>query len=168
MHRLAKPAYGKPYRGFESPPLRQPHRPWASSRARTRGDHLVFAGGGEIRRTQFMERVGVGRYRATADDMPLGADVVVEDRRHRYETYRSWTRFRGWMVRVRAREDGVLLEGGSIEGVILVWWHGIPLSRTRSDFAASDASSPGATSSCSAPRKSPTLVESWNASTPDW
>jgi hypothetical protein len=93
-------------------------------------DHLVFARGGEIRRTQFMERVGVGRYRATADDMPLGADVVVDDRRYRYEPYRSWTRFRGRMVRVKAREDGVLLEDGSIEGVILVWWHGVPLSRT--------------------------------------
>ena len=33
-------------------------------------------------------------------------------------------------MRVRAREDGVLLEDGSIEGVILVWWRGIPLSRT--------------------------------------
>jgi hypothetical protein len=93
-------------------------------------DHLVFARGGEIRRTQFMERVGVGRYRATADDMPLGADVVVDGRRYRYEPYRSWMRLRGRMVRVRAREDGSLLEDGSIEGVILVWWHGIPLSRT--------------------------------------
>jgi hypothetical protein len=93
-------------------------------------DHLVFAKGGEIRRTQFMERVGVGRYRATADDMPLGADVVVEGRQYRYEPYRSWMRFRGRMVRVRAREDGSLLEDGSIEGVILVWWRGIPLSRT--------------------------------------
>jgi hypothetical protein len=93
-------------------------------------DHLIFERGGEIRRTQFMERVGVGRYRATADDMPLGADVVVDGRLYRYETYRSWTCFRGRMVRVRAREDGALLEDGSIEGVIRVWWHGIPLSRT--------------------------------------
>jgi hypothetical protein len=83
-------------------------------------DHLVFARGGEIRRTQFMERVGVGRYRATADDMPLGAYVVIEDRRYRYEPYRSWTRLRGRMVHVRAREDGWLREDGSIEGVILV------------------------------------------------
>jgi len=93
-------------------------------------DHLVFERGGEIRRTQFMERVGVGRYRATADDMPLGADVVIDGRSYRYEPYRSWTRFRGRMVRVRAREDGTLLENGSIEGVIWVWWHGVPLSRT--------------------------------------
>ena len=53
-------------------------------------DHQVFARGGEIRRTQFMERVGEGRYRASADDMPLGADVEVIDRRYRYAPYRSW------------------------------------------------------------------------------
>ena len=93
-------------------------------------DHLVFERGGEIRRTQFMERVGDGRYRATADDMPLGADVEVTDRRYRYLPYRSWMRFRGRMMRVRAREEGWLREDGSIDGVILVSWHGIPLSRT--------------------------------------
>src|SRR5262245_60138996 len=93
-------------------------------------DHLVFARGGEIRRTQFMERVGDGRYRATADDMPLGADVVVGDHRYRCEPYRSWVRVRGRMVRVRAREEGSFLEDGSIDGVILVSWHGIPLART--------------------------------------
>jgi hypothetical protein len=79
-------------------------------------DHLVFARGGEIRRTQFMERVGVGRYRATADDMPLGADVVVEDRRYRYEEYRSWMRFRGRMFRVRGARGRFALRGRQHRG----------------------------------------------------
>jgi hypothetical protein len=59
---------------------------------------------------------------------PLGADVVIDDRRYRYEPVVD--ALSGKDDGRRAREDGSLLEDGSIEGVILVWWHGIPLSRT--------------------------------------
>lgn len=94
-------------------------------------DLMAFSRGGEIRRTMFVERTGENRYHATADDMPLGADVETDERGYRYSPYWSWSGIRGRKWFVRVREDGDFRDDGSVAGRIRVSWHGIPIALNR-------------------------------------
>jgi hypothetical protein len=94
-------------------------------------DRLEFTRGGTMDRTMFIERTGEGRYHATADDMPLGADIFLSDEGYRYSPYYSWARLRGRRWFTRVQEEGRFLTDGSIEGDIRIRWRGIPIARNR-------------------------------------
>jgi hypothetical protein len=65
-------------------------------------------------RHMFMEQVAPGLVHATADDMPLGADIELDAQGFRFRRFRSWLPYRGVRFRLgcqsatRVAPDGTL------------------------------------------------------------
>lgn len=65
-------------------------------------------------RKMFMEQVAPGLVHASADDMPLGADIELDENGFRFRRFRSWLLYRGLRFRLgcqsatRAGPDGAL------------------------------------------------------------
>jgi len=118
-------------------------QPLTESISRIR-DRLEFTRGGTMDRTMFIERTGEGCYHATADDMPLGADIFVSEESYRYTPYYSWACLRGRRCFARVVEEGRFLTDGSIEADILIRWRGIPIARNRLVLRRAEGEAPGA------------------------
>lgn len=77
-------------------------------------ERFELASGWSFERRMFMELVAPDRVRATADDIPLGADVLLTSEGFRFLRFRSWLVYRGVRFRLgcesEAHEgaDGVL------------------------------------------------------------
>jgi hypothetical protein len=91
-------------------------------------DRMEFTSGGVYDRKMFAELVAPDRIHVTADDMPLGADILLHDRGFRFTPYHAWGPFRGRLYRMRFTDSCVLDESGKIHDTIQMRYRGFPVA----------------------------------------
>jgi hypothetical protein len=104
---------------------------WLSDRIWIVREKFEMASGWGHERRMFMELVAPNRVRATADDMPLGADVTLTADGFRFERFRSWLSVGGVRFRLGCSSEAVLGAGGVLRGVVrldLLW---VPVAEMR-------------------------------------
>jgi len=94
-------------------------------------ERFEMASGWAFERRMFMELVGPARVRASADDMPLGADVVLTDDGFRFERFRSWLAYRGVRFRLGCRSHARLEASGTLVGEVKLDLLRIPVATLR-------------------------------------
>jgi hypothetical protein len=104
---------------------------WLSDRIWLVRERFEMASGWHLERRMFMEWVAPDRVRATADDMPLGADVVLTRDGFRFLPFRSWLLFRGVRFRLRAQSDAARGPDGVLRGVVRLRFFGLPVAEMR-------------------------------------
>src|SRR5215471_8291087 len=87
---------------------------WLSDRIWVVTDRMEFASGWVNERKMFAELVAPDRIHVTADDMPLGADILLHEGGFRFTPYYAWSSLRGHRYRVRCTDDCVLDAEGKI------------------------------------------------------
>ena len=63
-------------------------------------ERFALGSGFGFERRMFMEQVAPGRVHATADDMPLGAEIELFEDGFRFRRFRSWLAYRGVRFRL--------------------------------------------------------------------
>jgi hypothetical protein len=98
---------------------------WLSDTIWVVHDRMEFAAGWVYQRKMFAELVAPDRIHVTADDMPLGADILLHERGFRFTPYHAWGWFRGRLYRMRFTDDCVLDETGKIHDTIRMRYRGV-------------------------------------------
>jgi hypothetical protein len=104
---------------------------WLGERVWLVRERFEMASGWHFERRMFMEWVAPERVRATADDMPLGADVVLTRDGFRFLRFRSWLPFRGVRFRLACESASARGADGALRGVVRLWWLGLPALELR-------------------------------------
>jgi hypothetical protein len=94
-------------------------------------ERFEMSSGWAFERRMFMELVAPDRVRATADDMPLGADVRLTADGFRFERFRSWLVYRGVRFRLGCESEAVLGADGVLSGEVRLDLLRIPVARMR-------------------------------------
>jgi hypothetical protein len=94
-------------------------------------ERFEMASGWAFERRMFMELVAPDRARATADDMPLGADVRLTADGFRFERFRSWLVYRGVRFRLGCSSEAVLGADGVLSGEVRLDLLRMPVVRMR-------------------------------------
>jgi hypothetical protein len=87
---------------------------WLSESVWRVHERFTLGGGFAFERRMFMEEIAPGLVHASADDMPLGADVELAPDGFRFRRFRSWLSWRGLRFRLgcqsatRVAPDGVM------------------------------------------------------------
>jgi hypothetical protein len=102
---------------------------WLSDTIWLVNDRMEFGSGWVYERKMFAELVSPDRIHVTADDMPLGADILLHARGFRFTPYHAWGRFRGRVYRMRFTDDCVVDEQGSIHDTICMRYCGFPVAK---------------------------------------
>jgi hypothetical protein len=91
-------------------------------------DRMEFSSGWVHQRNMFAELIAPDRIHVTADDMPLGADILLHERGFRFTPYHAWGSFRGRVYRMRFTDNCLLDERGKIHDTIRMHYHGFPVA----------------------------------------
>jgi hypothetical protein len=104
---------------------------WLSERIWLVREHFRMASGWSLERRMFMEQVAPDRVRASADDIPLGADVALTRDGFRFERFRSWLPHRGVRFRLGCTSEAVLGPDGVLRSVVRLDWLRLPAATLR-------------------------------------
>jgi hypothetical protein len=94
-------------------------------------EKFEMASGWGFERRMFMELVAPDRVRATADDMPLGADVRLTADGFRFERFRSWLVYRGARFRLGCSSEAVIGSDGVLRGTARLDLLRVPVATLR-------------------------------------
>lgn len=89
-------------------------------------ERFEMASDWSFERRMFMELVAPDRVRATADDIPLGADVLLTSDGFRFLRFRSWLVYRGVRFRLGCESEARLDASGALTGEVRLDWLRIP------------------------------------------
>jgi hypothetical protein len=101
---------------------------WLSDDAWVMDDEATFRGHVE-RRRRFFQVVEPDRIHVTADDVPDGADLLLEEGGYRITPYRFVVPIGPLRFRLRCREEHRLEEDGTIVDTMRLSWLGLPIAR---------------------------------------
>jgi hypothetical protein len=104
---------------------------WLSDTVWRVRERFELASGWGFERRMFMELVAPGRVRATADDIPLGASVVLTPSGFRFERFRSWLAYRGLRFRLGCTSQAVLEADGRLRAEVRLDWLRLPVATLR-------------------------------------
>jgi hypothetical protein len=104
---------------------------WLSDTVWRVRERFEMESGWSFERSMFMEVVAPNRVRATADDMPLGATVVLVGDGFRFERFRSWLSHRGMRFRLGCESEAVLGEDGVLRSEVRLDLLRVPVIRMR-------------------------------------
>jgi hypothetical protein len=82
-------------------------------------------------RRMFMEEVAPGRVHATADDIPLGAEVALAPDGFRFLRFRSWLRYRGVRLRLGCASESRLAPDGVLHARVRLDLWRVPVATLR-------------------------------------
>lgn len=99
---------------------------WIDDRVWIIDDSTRFANGYSIDRRMFGELVDPQHARVVADDMPGGADLLIEEGGYRVYPYKYSYPLGPVRFNLRCRDEVRKLEGGELEWTIRFSWLGIP------------------------------------------
>ena len=94
-------------------------------------ESFEFSSGNAIARTMFVEIVGPDRLHVTADDMPLGADIILHEKGFRFTPYYIWSHYRGRRWRLWCIDENSIDDNGAIHDTIRMFWFGLPVATMR-------------------------------------
>jgi len=104
---------------------------WLSASVWRVHERFELASGWSFERRMFMELVTPTRVRATADDIPLGADVILTPDGFRFERFRSWLRYRGVRFRLGCHSSARLAAAGALNGEVELDLLRVPIATLR-------------------------------------
>jgi hypothetical protein len=104
---------------------------WLSDAVWRVREKFEMASGWGFERRMFMELVAADRVRATADDIPLGADVRLTADGFRFERFRSWLSYRGVRFRLGCSSEAVLGADGVLRGEVRLDLLRVPVASLR-------------------------------------
>jgi hypothetical protein len=104
---------------------------WLGERLWRVRERFVLGSGFGFERCMFMEEVAPGRVRATADDIPLGAEVELAPDGFRFRRFRSWLRYRGLRFRLGCASETRVAPGGEMHAVIRLDFMRVPVATLR-------------------------------------
>ncbi|MFI5320547.1 MAG: hypothetical protein ACHQ6V_13305 [Myxococcota bacterium] len=107
---------------------------WLSPTVWRVSERFEMASGWSFERRMFMEWVAPDLVRATADDMPLGANVRLTADGFRFERFRSWLVYRRVRFRLRCSSEAVLGQDGVLRGLLRLAWFGVPVIEMRMEI----------------------------------
>ena len=81
-------------------------------------ERFELASGWSFERRMYMELVAPDRARATADDIPLGADVLLTSDGFRFLRFRSWLVYRGVRFRLGCTSEAREGANGVLRGCV--------------------------------------------------
>src|SRR5262245_17246331 len=94
-------------------------------------ERFALGAGAGFERRMFMEQTAPGRVHATADDMPLGAELALDAGGFRFRRFRSWLPYRGVRLRLGCTSDTRVAADGVMHATIrLDLWH-VPVATLR-------------------------------------
>ena len=94
-------------------------------------ERFEMSSGWSFERRMFMELVAPDRVRATADDIPLGANVSLTSDGFRFARFRSWLVYRGVRFRLTCESEARLDASGALVGEVRLYFLGIPVATLR-------------------------------------
>lgn len=112
---------------------------WLSDRVWRVRERFEMASGWHFERSMFMEWVAPGRVRATADDIPLGADIVLTADGFRFLRFRSWLLYRGVRFRLGCASESARGADGALRGEVRLDCLRIPVATLRLAIRATPA-----------------------------
>ncbi len=104
---------------------------WLSDKIWVVKERFEFSTGDVIARTMFVEIVGPKRLHVTADDMPLGADIILHQKGFRFTPYYTWSYYKGIRWRLRCIDENLIDENGTIHDTIKMFFFGFPVAIMR-------------------------------------
>ena len=104
---------------------------WLSETTWVVNESFEFSSGNTIARTMFVEIVGPDRLHVTADDMPLGADIILHEKGFRFTPYYIWSLYKGRRWRLRCTDESLVDEDGAIQDTIRMYYFGLPVATMR-------------------------------------
>ena len=110
---------------FSSQPI------WLSDTVWVVKDRFEFSSGEVIERRMFVEIVGSERLHVTADDIPLGADIILHEKGFRFTPYYTWSYYKGRRWRLRCIDENLIDENGTIHDTIKMFFFGFPVVTMR-------------------------------------
>jgi hypothetical protein len=116
----------QPFR-FTSEPV------WLSETTWQVRDRMEFFSGRLIERRMFAELVAPDRIHVTADDMPLGADILLHARGFRFTPYYVLGAYKdgGRLYRLRCLDECRLDDGGFVHDTIGMYYWGMRVATMR-------------------------------------
>jgi hypothetical protein len=94
-------------------------------------ESFEFSSGRVIQRKMFAEMVAPDRLHVTADDMPLGADIILHERGFRFTPYYILGKYGGRRWQLRCEDDNRLDESGIIHDRIEMFFFGVRVAEIR-------------------------------------
>ena len=110
---------------FQSRPI------WLSDTIWKVEELFEFSSGKIIERKMFAEIVASDRVHITADDMPLGADIILHENGFRFTPYDILGDFGGRKWRMRCLDDNQVDETGVIHDKIEMFYFGLRVAQMR-------------------------------------
>jgi hypothetical protein len=92
-------------------------------------DRFEFASDRVLERKMFAELLAPNRVHVTADDMPLGADILLCETGFRFTPYYALASHRDRVYRLHCFDECTLDRQGRIHDVILMYFLGFPVAR---------------------------------------
>ena len=104
---------------------------WLSGSVWIVRDRFEFSSGRILERKMFAELVGPDRIHVTADDMPLGADILLHEKGFRFSPYCALASYRKRTIRVRCVDECRIDADGFLHDTIEMFFWGIPIATMR-------------------------------------
>jgi len=104
---------------------------WLSDKVWMVNECLEFSSGRVIARTMFAQAVSQERLHVTADDMPLGADIILGENGFRFTPYYIWSRYKGIRWRLRCTDENLVDETGAVHDTIRMFLCRFPIAVIR-------------------------------------
>src|SRR5690349_11497266 len=91
---------------------------WLSGRIWKVNECFTFSSGRAIERTMFVEIIDAQRLHVTADDMPMGADILLQEQGFVFTPYRVLAEYFGVRWSLRCVDENRVDESGVIQDMI--------------------------------------------------
>jgi hypothetical protein len=104
---------------------------WLNERVWRVQERFVLGSGFGFERSMFMEQTAPGFVHATADDMPLGAELELAENGFRFRRFRSWLAWRGVRFRLGCASEARLDGDGVLRASIWLDFWRVPVATLR-------------------------------------
>jgi len=109
---------------------------WLSETVWLVHERFTLGAGFGFERRMFMEQTGPGRAHATADDMPLGAELELGAAGFRFRRFRSWLVYRGLRLRLGCSSETRVTADGLMHATIRLDLWRLPVATLRLELHA--------------------------------
>lgn len=102
---------------------------WLSDEVAIVRDRAVFSNGRLEERLRYARIVDPSHIRVSSDDMPNGTDVTITDEGYQVAPYRLLVPIGPLGFMVTARDQATVEHDGTLQYLVRVSWHGLPVAR---------------------------------------
>ena len=102
---------------------------WLSEDVALVRDRAVFSNGRVEERLRYARFVDPSHIHVSADDMPDGADVTIGEEGYQVAPYRVLVPVGPVRLMLRARDQVAVKDSSTLEYIVRVSWHGLPIAR---------------------------------------